>query len=108
MSMAAYSVAICYLKDYVAEFCRCEFELDHLFEIEQFLAKIDYKMPEAEILVEGPIYEPVLGYVYLQKKDFFHFLDKHLVPSKALKKFIKNAAKSDALEHVKSKFISQL
>ena len=87
MSIVAYNSAMSYVKDYVAEFCRCDFELDHLFGTKKFLEKIDYKLPEAKMLVEGPIDEPVLGYVYFQmktnKKDFFQFLDKHLVPSKS-------------------------
>lgn len=65
-----------------------------------------------EILAEGQIDEPMLGYVYMQrktnKKDFFEVLDKHLVPSKALQKFIKNVAKLDAPENVKTKLISQV
>ena len=54
----------------------------------------------------------MFGYVYLQKKtnkkDFFRVLDKHLVPSRFLQKFISNAAKSEAPEHVKTNFMSQL
>lgn len=96
----------------MAEFFRCDFELAHLFGTKKFLAKIDYKPPEAKILAEGPIDEPMLGYVYLEnktnKKDFFRFLDKHLVPSKALQKVITNASKSDSPEHVKNQFINQL
>ena len=78
MSIVAYNAAMNYLKDYVAEFCRCNFELAHLFGTEKFLAKIDYKLLEAEILAEGPINEPMLGYIYLQKKtnkkEFFRVL----------------------------------
>lgn len=88
MSIAAYSVAMNYLKDYVVGFCRCDYKLAHLFRTEKFLAKLDYKLPEVELLAEGPINESVLGYVYFQKKtktkDFFRVLDKHLVPSKIL------------------------
>ena len=68
MSIDAYSVTMNYLQDYVAEFCRCDFELAHLFGTEYFLANIDYKLPKVEILAEGPIDEPVLGYVYMKKK----------------------------------------
>ena len=50
---------------YVAKFCRCNFELAHLFETEKYLASIDFKLPEVEILAEGPIDEPMLGLVYL-------------------------------------------
>lgn len=67
-NIGAYNVALSFLKDYVAEFSRCDFELAHLFETEKFLANIDFNLPEAELLAEGRIDEPVLGYVYLQKK----------------------------------------
>lgn len=101
-----------FLKDYVVEFYRCDFELSALFETEKLLAKIDYKLSEAEILAEGPIDKHVLGYVYLQKnnnkKDNFRIIDKHLVPTNIIQKFITNAAKSKALEHIKHKFISKL
>ena len=101
-----------YLKEYFSEFCRCDFELAHLFGTKKLLAKIDYKLPEAETLAEPPIDELVQGYVYLQKntnkKDFFWVLDKNLIPTRILQKFISNAANADTLEHVKIKFIGQL
>ena len=57
-----------YLKDYVVEFCRCDFEVAHLIRTEKLLEKIDCKLPEAEILAEEPINEPILGDIYLEKK----------------------------------------
>lgn len=45
ISIEAYNVALSFLKDYVAEFCWCDFELAHLFGTEKFLAKIDFKLP---------------------------------------------------------------
>lgn len=84
----------------------------YLFGTEKYLAKIDFVLPEAELLAEGPIDEPVLGFVHKQqkwnKKDFFRVLDKHLVPTKVLQKFISCVSKSKAPEHVKAKFMSQL
>lgn len=112
LSMGAYDVTLSFLKDYVVEFRRCDFELAHLFRTEKHLAKIDFKLPKVEILAEGFIDELVLEFVHLQRKinkrDFFHVLDKHLVPTKALRKFINRASKSEEPEHVKAKFISQL
>lgn len=85
----------------------------HIYsELKNFLAKIDYKLSIEESLAEGLTDEPVLGYGYMQKKnnkkDFFWVLEKHLVPTRILQKFIANATKSDAPEHVKRKFINQL
>ena len=112
LSIRAYHIVLSFLKDYVVELCRCDFELAHLFGTKKFLAKIYFKLLEEEILDEGPIDESVLGFIYMQKKtnykDFLRVLDKHLVPSKALWMFINHAAKSDAPEHVKNKFIIQL
>lgn len=74
MSTTVNSDSMSYLKDRVAEFCRCDFELVHFFGNEKFLAKIDFKLTEEDILEKGPIDEPVFGYLYLQKntnmKDF--------------------------------------
>ena len=96
-----------FLKNYVVEFCRCDFELAHLFGTEKLLEKNNYKLLEAKFLAEGRIEEPVLKYVYLQKKtnkkDFFQVLYKHPVPTKKLQKFISNASKLDASKHVKKK-----
>lgn len=112
LSMGAYHVALSFLKDYVAEFSRRDFEVAHLYGTEQFVLKIDFILPEAELLADGPIEEHVLAFVYTtrktNKKDCFRVLDKHLVPTKALKKFISRASKSDAPEHIKEKFVSQL
>lgn len=66
-----------YLKDYVAEFYRCDFQLAYLFKTKTFLAMINYKLPEADILAEGAINEPVLGYVYFKKE----YKEKGLLPS---------------------------
>lgn len=58
----------------------------------KIFTKITTKHPKAQILAEGPIVEPTLGYIYLTKKtnqkEFFQILDKHLVPSKILQNFI--------------------
>ena len=90
--MGAYHAALSFLKDYVAEFFRCDYELAHLYETEDFVAKIDFVLTEAELLANGPIDDPVLGFVYTtkkaNKKDFSLVLDKHPVPTKSLKKFI--------------------
>lgn len=67
ISITAYSVAMNFLKDNVAEFYLCDLKLAHSFGTEKLLAKIDYEQPKAEILVEGYIDEPMLRYVYLQK-----------------------------------------
>ena len=62
--------------------------LAHLYGTEDFIAKITFVLPEAELLEEGPIDDPVLGFVYTtrktNKKEFFCVLDKHLVSTKAL------------------------
>ena len=112
LSMGSYHAALSFLKDYVAEFCRCDFELAHLIRTEKYLVKIDFNLVEAEIMAEGPINEPVLGFVYLQrktnKKYLCRVLDKHLVPTKVLQNFISRASKSEAPEHVEAKFISRL
>lgn len=101
-----------FMKDYVAEFCSFDILFTQLFEIENILAKITYELFEAQILAEGPIEEPELGYVYFKKntnqKEFFRALEKHLVPSKILHKFITNVSKSDAPEHMKNMFINHL
>ena len=100
------------LKDYVAEFCGSDIEFTHLIKTVNLLAKITYELPESQILAEGPIKEPDLGYVCLKKmtnrKEFFRVLDKHLVPSNILQNFIANAAKSDAPDPVKKKFVYHL
>lgn len=110
--MGAYNAALNFLKGYVAEFCRCDYELAHLFGTANFLAKIEITLPESNLLAKGPIDEPVLGFVYKpkksSKKDFFWVLDKHLVPTKALQKFISRSSNSDAPDQVKEKFVSQL
>lgn len=112
LNMGAYHSALSFLKDYVVEFCKCDYELPHMLKTDKLLAKIHFKLPEAEILAEGRIDEPVLGFVYDQRKtnqkDFFRVQDKYLVPIKALQKFITRASKSEAPEHVKEKFVSQL
>ena len=111
MSIVAYTTVMNFLKDYVVEFCRSYFELVRLFGTKKLLGKIDYKLLEAKILLEGHVEEPELGYVYLQrktnKKYFFRVLDINLVPSKIIQKFIANAAMSDAPKHVKNKFINR-
>ena len=66
--MCAYHAALSFLKDNVAEFCRCDYELAHLFGTEDFVAKIDYVLLEAKLLAGGPIHEPVLGFVNTTKK----------------------------------------
>ena len=58
LSMGAYHAALSFLKDYVAEFCRWDFELAYLFGIEKYFAKIlvlsiDFKLPKAENLGRG-------------------------------------------------------
>lgn len=91
INIVAYISAMNYLKDYVIQFCKCDFKSDHPFGTKKFLAKVDLKLPEAEILAERPIDEHGLGYVYLQKKtnkkDFFRVLDKHLDRPKAFQKW---------------------
>ena len=57
MSITAYSVAMNFLKDEFDEVCRCDSELAHLFRTKKILAKINYKLPEAKIMAEGPIDE---------------------------------------------------
>ena len=83
-----------------------------MFGTEKVLAKISCELPEAQFLAEGPIEELKLGYIYLikktNKKEFFQVLDKNLVASSILQKFITNAAKSDAPENVKNKCINHL
>ena len=64
--MGAYHATLSFLKDYVAEFCRCDFELAHLLGTKKYLAKINFKLLEADILAKGSIDEPVLGFVYHQ------------------------------------------
>lgn len=112
MRITPYSVIMNFIKNYVAEFCQCDFNFTHVFGTEKILAKINYELPEAQVLVKRPIEEPNLGYVYLKKKtnkrDFFRVLEKHLVPSKILYKIIANATKSNAQEHVKNKFHNHL
>ena len=75
ISMGAYHATLSFLKDYVAEFCHCDFELAHVDRTEQFFSKINFVLLEAEILADGPIEEPVLGFVCTtrntNKKDYF-------------------------------------
>ena len=110
LSIGAYHSALSFLNNYVAEFYKCDYELAHMFEIEKFLAKINFRLPKVEILAEGPIDEPVLGFVFHQRKtnqnDFFRVQDKHLFPTKTLQKFISWASKSRTPKRLKTKFIS--
>ena len=75
LSIRAYSVVINLLKDYVSKFYRSDIEFAHVFRIENMLAKISCELLEAQILSEGPIEEPELGYIYMRKKtnrkDFY-------------------------------------
>ena len=74
--MGAYHAALSFLKDYVAEFCRCDYELTHLYGTEDCVVKIDFVLTEAELLADGPIDDPVLGFVNTTRntnKDFFSF-----------------------------------
>ena len=64
ISMGAYHAALSFLKDYVVEFFRHDYELAHLFRNEDFVGKIEYMLQEAELLDEGPIDDPVLVFVY--------------------------------------------
>lgn len=100
LSMGGYHASLGFLKDYVVEFCRCDYELAYLFGTKKYLAKINFVLPEVELLAKGPIDEHVLGYVYKQqksnKKDFFRFFDKLLVPTKFLQKFISRASHFEA------------
>ena len=45
LSMGSYHAALGFLKDYVAEFFRCDFELAPLFGAEKYLAKFNLKLP---------------------------------------------------------------
>lgn len=109
-SMGAYHASMNFLRDYVVEFCRCDYELASLNGTQDYVKKIEFVLPEADLLVEGPIDDPVLGFVYkprsTNKKDFFRVQDKNLVPTKALNKFIGRASRSDAHVQVKDKFIN--
>ena len=67
--MGAYHAALSFLKDYVAEFCRCDYELAHLYRTKDFVATTNFVLPEAEMLADGPINDPVLGFVYTTKKS---------------------------------------
>ena len=104
VSMGAYHTALSFLKDYVAQLW-CDYELAHLFGTENFLAKIDYVLPEVDLLTEGPIDETMLGFVYKQrktnKKDFFRVLDEHLVPTKGLQKFISGASTHSSFHNLR-------
>ena len=62
--MGAYHATLSFLKDYIAEFCRRDYELAHLYGTEQYVAKIDFVLSKAELLADGPIEEPVLGFVH--------------------------------------------
>lgn len=90
MSIEAYIVEMNFLKDYIVEFSISYIEFAHLFGTESILESITTELLEAQILVEGPIEEPLLDYVYLKKKtnqkELLRFLDKHLVPTKILQK----------------------
>ena len=71
--MGTFHAALSFLKDYVMKFCRCDFELAHLYGTEDFVAKITFILPEAELLEDGPIDDPVLGIFYTARntnKDF--------------------------------------
>ena len=48
ISMGAYHSALSFLKDYVAEFCRCDYERAHLYGTKQLVAKTDFVLPEVE------------------------------------------------------------
>lgn len=84
----------------------------HPVRIKNLLAKINTNLLVEQILAEGSIEEPELRFIYLKKarnqKEFFRVLDKHLVPTKILQKFISSATKSESLEHIKMKFIEHL
>ena len=64
LGIGAYHATLSFLKDYVAKLCRCDYKLAHLFGTKNFLAKIDFVLQEVELLAEGPIDEPVLGFVF--------------------------------------------
>ena len=82
------------------------------FETEKLFAPINIKLEEVDLLIEGPMIAPELGYVYMKKnsnkKENFRVKQKHLVYTNMLQKFISKYAKSQASDEAKKKLFKKL
>lgn len=70
------------MKYYVVEFYRSDAKFFSIFGTGKLFASINIELEEVELLNEGPIKDPELGYVFKKKnsnkKDFFRARHKYL------------------------------
>lgn len=75
VAIGAYSSALNFPKDYVAEFCIADIDFVSLFGTDKLHDPMNIELDEVDLLDEGPIKDPELGYILKRKssrkKEFF-------------------------------------
>lgn len=68
VTIGAYTDAVNFLKDYIAVFCRSDFDFAPFFGIDKLLDLINIELAEVELLDEGPIGDPEVGFVFKKER----------------------------------------
>lgn len=69
VAIGAYASTLSFMKYYVVEFYRADAEFFSIFGTGKLFSSINIEWEEVELLNEGPIKDPELGYVF-KKKGF--------------------------------------
>lgn len=66
-SIGAFSVVQIFLKDYIAKFSISDVDFDPLLKNDKLLTPIDTSLEEIDLLNEGLILKPQIGYIYKRR-----------------------------------------